>query len=89
MAQDNLASQLAAQIAHIPFRLFAKRPYVPPQKALILHPCCLSQVMLATPLLAVLNNAYPNAQFDWAVSDWARPAIVTNPLRNASTPRNL
>ena len=79
MAQDNIAKQFAAQIAHIPFHLFAKRPYVPPQKALILHPCCLSHVMLATPLLALLSKAYPNTQFDWAISDWARPAIVTNP----------
>ncbi len=35
--------------------------------------------MLATPLLAVLQKTYPEARFDWAVSDWARPAIVGNP----------
>ena len=34
--------------------------------------------MLATPLLAVLSETYPKARFDWAVSDWARPAIVSN-----------
>ena len=34
---------------------------------------------LATPLLAVLSEAFPDARFDWAVSDWARPAIVGNP----------
>ncbi len=79
MSQDNLITQLAHQLAAIPFRLFAKRPYIPPQKALILHPCCLSHILLATPLLARLNSAYPQAQFDWAVSDLARPAIVTNP----------
>ena len=79
MAQDNIVTQLSNQIASIPFRLFAKRPYLPPQKAIILHPCCLSRVLLATPLLALLSETYPQAQFDWAISDLARPAIVTNP----------
>lgn len=79
MAQDSIVMQIAARMARVPFALFARRPYVPPQKALILHPCCLSHVMLATPLLATLSQANPKAQFDWAISDWARPAIVTNP----------
>jgi ADP-heptose:LPS heptosyltransferase len=35
--------------------------------------------MLATPLLSVLAAAFPNTQFDWAVSEWARPAIAKNP----------
>jgi lipopolysaccharide heptosyltransferase II len=79
MLQENIATAVAARLASIPFRLFARRPFVPPQKALILHPCCISQVMLATPLLTVLKQAYPQARFDWAVSDWARPAIAGNP----------
>jgi lipopolysaccharide heptosyltransferase II len=36
--------------------------------------------MLATPLLSVLTAAFPNTRFDWAVSEWARPAIAKNPL---------
>jgi heptosyltransferase II len=35
--------------------------------------------MMATPLLAALSDAFPKAQFDWAVADWARPAVATNP----------
>lgn len=42
-------------------------------------PCCLSQVMLATPLLARLGKLYPQTQFDVATSAWARPAIAGNP----------
>jgi ADP-heptose:LPS heptosyltransferase len=34
--------------------------------------------MLATPLLAALSTAFPEARFDWAVSEWARPAIAGN-----------
>jgi heptosyltransferase-2 len=79
MPQENVLTAVLARVAGIPFRILARKPYVPPRKALILHPCCLSQVMLATPLLAVLSQAYPQAQIDWAVSDWARPAISTNP----------
>lgn len=74
---------LAANVARLPFRLLARKPFAPPQKALILKPCCMSQVMLATPLLAALSTAYPRAAFDWAVSDWARPVIATNPRLNA------
>lgn len=55
------------------------RDFVPPRKALIFKPCCLSQVLLATPLLGVLKKGYPEARFDWAVSDWARPAVAANP----------
>lgn len=75
----NVFTIAAANLAGIPFRLFSRRPFEAPAKVLILKPCCLSQVMLATPLLAVLSDAYPNARFDWAVSDWARPAISGNP----------
>jgi ADP-heptose:LPS heptosyltransferase len=34
--------------------------------------------MLATPLLAALSTAFPDARFDWAASDWTRPAVAGN-----------
>ncbi len=49
-----------------------------PQKILILQPCCLGRVMLTTPLLAALSKGFPEARIDWAVSDWALPAIGVN-----------
>ena len=79
MIRENFLTALAARAARIPFALAASSAFVPPQKALILHPCCLSQVMLATPLLAALQTTYPQTRFDWAVSDWARAAIISNP----------
>ncbi|MCP4415852.1 MAG: glycosyltransferase family 9 protein [Chloroflexi bacterium] len=78
MPQETFLTATLARLASLPFRL-SKRPFTIPKKALILHPCCLSQVMLATPLLAVLARAFPNTQFDWAVSEWAKPAIAKNP----------
>ncbi len=77
--RDNFWTVLGARLASVPFRLFARRAFVPPKKALILKPCCISQVMLTTPLLAALSEAYPQAQFDWAISSWARTAVVANP----------
>lgn len=56
----------------------AKQPFAPPQKALILQPCCLGRVMMTTPLLAALSEAFPETRFDWAISDWALQAIGGN-----------
>lgn len=78
MPKETFATATLARLVSIPFR-FARRPFTQPQKALILHPCCLSQVLLATPLLSVLASTFPNTRFDWAVSNWARPAIAKNP----------
>ena len=63
----------------LPFGLGTRLSPVPPRKALILQPCCLGRVMLTTPLLAALGEAFPDARFDWAVSDWARQAVSSNP----------
>lgn len=46
---------------------------------LVLKPCCLGDVLMTTPLLATLRAAYPDARIDYAVGDWARPAVITNP----------
>lgn len=80
MPRENLITTAIARLARIPFWAAAsRRPMAAPGKALILKPCCLSQVMLATPLLAALAEQYPQAQFDWAISQWARPAVASNP----------
>jgi heptosyltransferase II len=70
---------MAARLLRPAFRLRRSDPFAPPQKLLILKPCCLSQVMLATPLLAALSEAYPTVRIDWAVGEWTRPAVVGNP----------
>lgn len=77
--RDNVLTVALARLAGLPFRLFGRRPFVPPRRALILQPCCLSQVLLTTPLLSLLHETYPSARFDWAVTDWARSAIAGNP----------
>lgn len=79
MVQENAFVTTAARVASLPFRLFGRRPFQPPEKALILKPCCLSRVLLTTPLLAALAETYPRAQFDWALNERARAAVATNP----------
>ena len=46
---------------------------------LVLNPSGLGDVLMTTPLVATLRAAYPDARIDYAVGDWARPAMVTNP----------
>ncbi|MCA9936213.1 MAG: glycosyltransferase family 9 protein [Ardenticatenaceae bacterium] len=79
MLRETTLTTAAARLAHLFFDMRGRRSFTTPKKALILKPCCVSQVMLTTPLLAVLNEAYPDTQFDWAVSQWARPAVAGNP----------
>jgi lipopolysaccharide heptosyltransferase II len=77
MKETALTTALA-RVASVPFRLFGRSTFMAPRKAVILKPCCLSQAMLTTPLLAALSEAYPRAQFDWVVQDYARPAVASN-----------
>ena len=50
-----------------------------PRRVLILKPCCLGDVLLATPLAAALRTAWPEARIDWAVDAHSRPALLGNP----------
>ncbi len=79
MPGETLFTAALARVARLPFLLASRQPLTAPRKAIILKPCCVSQAMLTTPLLAALSHAYPQARFDWAISDWARPAVVGNP----------
>ena len=76
--EKNPLASLLNRAGRLPIQL-KTRPFTPPRKALILQPCCLGRVMLTTPLLAALGEAFPNARFDWAISDWALQAISSNP----------
>ena len=61
---------------------------------LVLKPCCLGDVLMTTPLVGTLRAAYPEARIDYAVGEWARPAVATSPdidevlpLFDAAAPR--
>ena len=54
---------------------------------LILKPCCLGDVLMTTPLVGTLRAAYPEARIDYAVGEWARPAVATSPDIDEVLPR--
>lgn len=76
--RDALVSLVTRSLA----RLFpTKRP--PEQltfdSILILKPCCLGDVLMATPVIAALRRAYPLAQIDFATGSWSRPVVAAHP----------
>ncbi len=54
-----------------------------PKAIIVLKPCCLGDVVLATPALAALNHRFPQADIDVAVGRWSRAVLADNPrVRN-------
>lgn len=53
------------------------------RRILLLKPCCIGDVIFATPLLGVLRRAYPESHIDWAVATPAADALRDHPHINA------
>ncbi len=54
-----------------------------PQRIVLILPCCIGDVVLATATLQALRRGYPNAHITWAVGRWSRAAIEGHPLLDA------
>lgn len=65
-------------------RIFPTHP-VPrdPQRIVLILPCCIGDVVLATATLKALRRAYPKAYIVWAVGNWSKPAIEHHDLLDA------
>jgi ADP-heptose:LPS heptosyltransferase len=50
-----------------------------PARILVLRRCCLGDVLVTTPLLAALDDAYPAARITYAAGTWAATALAQNP----------
>lgn len=50
-----------------------------PKTILVLKPCCLGDVVLATPTIAALKQRYPQAMIDVVVGSWSRPVLENHP----------
>ena len=63
------------------FRPFMAAPRLPAGacRILILKPCCLGDVLMATPVVAALRERFPESTIDFAVGRHARPAIESHP----------
>ena len=60
--------------------LFTRQNLPPsPQKLVVIKPCCLGDVVLATPALAALATRFPHTRIDVAVGSWSRAALAHNP----------
>jgi len=53
------------------------------RRIVIVLPCCIGDVILATAALVALRRAYPDAHIAWAVGAWSRAAIDGHPALNA------
>ncbi len=50
-----------------------------PRRIVVLRPCCIGDVVIATAALQALRRAYPEAHITFAVSQWARPIVEGHP----------
>lgn len=65
-------------------RLFPTRPFSgTPRRILLVLPCCIGDVILATATLQALRRAYPAAQITWAVGQWSRGVLEGHDLLDA------
>jgi len=49
----------------------------------LILPCCIGDVVLATATLMALRRAYPQAHITWAVGKWSKGVIEHHPFLNA------
>jgi ADP-heptose:LPS heptosyltransferase len=54
-----------------------------PQRILMIRPCCIGDVVIATAVLVALRRAYPAAHITWAVGGWSRQVVDGHPLLDA------
>ena len=44
-------------------------------RILLIRPCCIGDVIMATSTLSALRSAYPDAHITWAIGGWSRRAV--------------
>lgn len=52
-------------------------------RIVLIQPCCIGDVVLATAALSALRRAYPDAHITWAVGGWSRRAVEYHPALDA------
>ncbi len=51
-----------------------------PRRIVLILPCCIGDVVMATATLAALRRGYPDAHITWAVGSWSKAAIAHHAL---------
>lgn len=49
------------------------------KRVLVIKPCCMGDVLMATTAITALREALPTSQIDIAVGQWSRAALANNP----------
>lgn len=78
MEQNRILTAVLSPLANFLHRRFYKRPFTQPQKAIILQPGTIGDVMLCTPMLSLLRREFPHTRFDWAISQHAYLVVSGN-----------
>lgn len=80
----------AARLAGLPWRVTSgnrSKPLSPDdprlKRIVLIKPCCMGDVLMATAAITALREALPNTQIDMAVGPWSRPAVANNPRLNS------
>jgi ADP-heptose:LPS heptosyltransferase len=55
-----------------------------PQRIVLILPCCIGDVVLATATLKALRRGYPDAHITWAVGSWSKGVIEHHDLLDAT-----
>ncbi|MCU0464722.1 MAG: glycosyltransferase family 9 protein [Anaerolineae bacterium] len=54
-----------------------------PRRIVVILPCCIGDVVMATPVLGALRDAYPDTHLTWAVGGWSKAAVERHPALDA------
>ena len=54
-----------------------------PRRIVVIRPCCIGDVVMATAALSALREAFPHAHISFAVGTWSAAAIVKHPALDA------
>ncbi|MEO0565309.1 MAG: hypothetical protein AAF125_24595, partial [Chloroflexota bacterium] len=58
-------------------------PPTAPSRVLIVRPCCIGDVVMATAALIALRQAHPNAHISWLSSAWSQQVVAAHPALDA------
>lgn len=53
-----------------------------PRRIVLILPCCIGDVVLATATLMALRRGYPQSHITWAVGTWSKGVVEHHPLLN-------
>ncbi len=72
---------LTCRFLSLVFSVFVRRRplAVKPSSILIIKPCCIGDVLMATPTVAQVKAGFPLTKISFAVGNWSREVVENNP----------